>query len=358
MENLFVPKDFIFQWHITERCNWRCRHCYQESDKLPPDLTLKQLFYIFDQFLFLIKKWRLPKKAITLAITGGEPLIRNDFFEFVKTIGQYSKLYYWNILTNGSFFTNENIKILKEANINIVQLSLEGMERENDGIRGVGAFKKTLDSIRLLAKHNVSVAVSLTLTKKNKEDIFSLAKLLEEMGVKVLGIRRFIPWGRGEELKEFMLQPRELKKCYLKAREINKDLFERKGKIRLGLVCESAIFNEELLSNSAPNMSLNFCSIILGRALVVMANGDILPCRRLPITVGNALRDNIYDVYYSQKMRDFRDLKKLHSFCRKCPSFANCLGGAKCVVYACAGKWNIPDIQCWRAYRKLNEPNF
>lgn len=352
------PKSFILQWHITERCNWHCRHCYQEDDKLPPDLNLEQLFLIFNQYLFLIKKWQISPAEARLNITGGEPLIRKDFFKLVEKISQYSHLFRWGILSNGSLLDENNVLKLKKADLRTFQVSLEGMEKNNDQVRGKGTFKKTISAIKILTGAGIRVVVSLTLTKKNMDDVPVLAKLCDKLGVEALGTRRLLPWGRGKTMKEGVLQPRELRNFYLKVKEINKKLAEEGKRFRIVLGCESGIFNKELPINSLSNMKPSFCAVTQGRIITIMANADILPCRRFPIVVGNALKKNIYEVFYSKKMQEFRSLDKLHPFCRECPDFVDCFGGAKCVNYAYAEKWDIPDVQCRRAYKKLNQPKF
>ena len=79
------------------------------------------------------------------------------------------------------------------------------MEAKNDEIRGKGSFKKTIKAIKLLLNANVRTAVSFTLTKKNMKDVFPLIKLCKKLGVRSLGTRRLIPWGRGRQLKKYML---------------------------------------------------------------------------------------------------------------------------------------------------------
>lgn len=153
-----------------------------------------------------------------------------------------------------------------------------------------------------------------------------------------------------------MLQPQELRDYYLKIKEINRKFAQEGKRIKITTGCEAAIFNEETLADSPFNRTILFCNAVRGGQLNIMANGDILPCRRFPVVVGNALKDNLYNVYYSEQMQDFRNLEKLSSFCKKCQNFSNCFGGAKCVTYAYTGKWDIPDVQCWRAYKKLGDP--
>jgi len=355
MSNLISPKLFGIQWHITERCNWHCKHCYQSENPVP-DLSLSQLFYIFDQFLALIKKWQLLPQNTHLNITGGEPFVRKDFFQILRRIGKYSHLYNWGILSNGSLVTRENLKKLKEFNIELFQVSMEGLENNNDEIRGKGTFNQTIESIKLLREAGIRTVVSLTLTKKNAEDVIPLAKLLNDLGVAVLGARRLVPWGRGKEMEEYMLQPQELREFYFKIKEFNKKLAQQGERIRVSAGCEAAIFNEELLADSTRTPYPIFCNVVRGGQLNIMANGDILPCRRFPIVVGNALKNDFEQVYYSRQMKDFRTLEKLHLFCKNCSNFYNCFGGAKCVTYGYSQRWDIPDVQCWRAYKKLGDP--
>ncbi len=42
------PLTFILQWHLTERCNLRCRHCYQDGQG-GPELSQPEIFGIIDE---------------------------------------------------------------------------------------------------------------------------------------------------------------------------------------------------------------------------------------------------------------------------------------------------------------------
>jgi radical SAM protein with 4Fe4S-binding SPASM domain len=348
---MFVPSRFVFQWHITERCNGNCLHCYQQKSKTSADLPLGDLLNIFNQFLSLIKKWRIDSSCPAFFnVTGGEPFLRDDFFQLVEIIGQNSHLFNWGIMSNGSLLTKEKIRVLKKNNLKNFQVSLEGLKKINDNIRGKGSFKKTLKAIELLREEKIPVMVSLTLSKRNMGDVFLLAKLCQGLGVTALSVRRLVPLGQGKIFKNDILEPKELKNFYLKVEKNNKNLIEegKNKNFKIVLGCESAIFNEDA---SSPK---GFCGLVEGMCLAIMANGDVLPCRRLPIVLGNALKDNLFDIYYSKKMKELQDIEKLHDFCKNCSNFINCFGGAKCVNYALNNKLNEPDCQCWRFYKKLN----
>ena len=168
-----IPKSFKLQWHITERCNFRCKHCYQENYDTP-EINLGQMEEILQQFVDLLKKWKIPSSLASLAITGGEPFLYKDFYPFLAKVYKYSGNYKWGLMSNGSFVDRENIKILKLFKINDFQVSLEGLEENNDKIRGKGNFQKTIEALKILIKGGIHASVSLTITKENINDIFPL----------------------------------------------------------------------------------------------------------------------------------------------------------------------------------------
>ncbi|NHZ87011.1 MAG: hypothetical protein GWP19_14255, partial [Planctomycetia bacterium] len=56
-ETSSAESEFYFQWHINERCNLRCAHCYQEEYNKTPELTLSHLKKTADQIFLALNKW-------------------------------------------------------------------------------------------------------------------------------------------------------------------------------------------------------------------------------------------------------------------------------------------------------------
>lgn len=77
IKHLPIPKSFYIQWHITERCNLRCKHCYQDNSYINNELDFNSLCNILDSYIKTLKIWKIRG---SISITGGEPLIREDFF--------------------------------------------------------------------------------------------------------------------------------------------------------------------------------------------------------------------------------------------------------------------------------------
>jgi len=346
----YKPKSFHLQWHITERCNLSCKHCYFDKKFLKNELSLSQLFTVFDDYLKLLKRWNFPCETSRISITGGEPLIRDDFFKFLRKCYKNKEKLRYGILTNGILLNDENVSKLKKLQINYAQVSLEGMERDNDEIRGKGTFKKIVKAIKLLVKNKISTSISVTVTKQNLKDIPLLIKLAGELGVRGLGLRRFVPIGRGKQIKELMLSPQETKELYLYILKTNQKLVDKRSKLRLNIGCEDGILAQEGYN---ANTCVAGCS-----SLTILPNGDVYPCRRLPIYVGNVLKQSLEEIFYkSSELIKLRNPENVNIRCKECPYFNECKGGAKCVSYA---YWKdsyiedpqfLPDPQCWKLFK-------
>ena len=339
---MFKPRSFHLQWHITERCNLRCKHCYLDPIFLKSELPLQKLINIFEKYIEQIKIWGLPKQATRISFTGGEPLVRKDFFELLKKCYENRDIIQYGILTNGTLLNNNIVGKLKKLGVSYIQVSLEGTEKTNDYIRGKGTFKKIIQAIKLLKKVGIPVNISMTVSKLNLKDVSAVIDLSREMGTS-LGIRRFVPTGRGKkEMQESLLSPLEVKKLFLEVLRAQKD-----PSLKIGMGCEDGILAQEM--HYLPlGCSAGYASF------TVVPNGDVYPCRKLPIYSGNLLKQSFSEIYYnSEPLQKLRNLNNINNDCQSCPYFNECHGGAKCVSYAYFGDSFAPDPQCWRLFQEL-----
>ena len=340
-------RGFVLQWHITERCNWRCRHCYREKEYIK-ELPLNKLFEIFLQYIDLIKALRIPKGHAHLNIAGGEPFIRDDFFQFLELIHKHNKgRLKVGLLSNGSLITRKNAFTLKSLGVEKIQLSLEGMQETNDSIRGNGAFDKITGVAKILIDVGILTDISLTLIRQNITDLPSVVQLCDSLGIHRLGIRRFVPIGRGKQEQLGILNPKEQRRIYHWRKKTQFELKAKNSGLHLTTGCEDGIFTNSLQHRAS-------CAVIDGRGLTLFPNGDVLACRRLPIKVGNALQKSLLEIYFSSdKLWWLRNLSNAHSLCQGCSNFKFCHGGAPCITYAYFGRFSAPDPQCWRVFTDL-----
>ena len=80
--------------------------------------------------------------------------------------------------------------------------------------------------------------------------------------------------------------------------------------------------------------------------LTVMENGDLVPCRRMPIVVGNLLEDNMYNLYETNEVLINLRKDTTPDDCKSCEHSKICKGGLKCLTYALYKELNHRDVGC------------
>ena len=77
---------FAFQWHITEACDQRCKHCYiyaLGSHAKFQEMALEDMVTVLENCkTFCQKAGRLPY----LYITGGDPILHPQFWALMKLL--------------------------------------------------------------------------------------------------------------------------------------------------------------------------------------------------------------------------------------------------------------------------------
>jgi radical SAM protein with 4Fe4S-binding SPASM domain len=344
---MFKPKSFHFQWHITERCFLRCRHCYQNAKLIKEEVNFPGLVQILNKFINQVQIWQLPKKFVNISLTGGEPLIRNDFFDLLQKCYENRHLFSYGILTNGILLDPKKVNKFKDLNVSYVQISLEGLEETNDFIRGKGTFKKIIEAMKLLAKEKIIPNFSMTVSRANLSDVPKVIELANQLKVSV-GIRRLVPVGRGKGIESLLLSPQETEEMFANVLKM-KEKFWDKDKISFG--CEDGILSQNP-RYSSKSCSAGYCSFS------ILPNGDVYPCRRLGMYLGNLLTDDFSDIYYnSPKLLELRNMNNVNDKCQVCRYFTTCHGGAKCINYAYYGSPFLPDPGCWRLFDTLPSKN-
>jgi len=92
-------------WSITGRCNLRCRHCYMSAPEAKyGELSTAECLRIIDQ---------IEAAGIgSVSLTGGEPLVRSDFWQLISALRQ-KRIVIRQIYTNGVLITDEWLARLK-----------------------------------------------------------------------------------------------------------------------------------------------------------------------------------------------------------------------------------------------------
>lgn len=332
-----VDDSLHVQWHITEKCNLKCSHCYQENVKTS-DLSIKEMKRFVDHFVYVLKKQEM---SGSMSITGGEPLILGEkFWDLVQYIKSADLPIQTYVLTNGTLITPQVAKKLAKYDVGC-QISFDGHDaKTHDGIRGKGNFLKALHGAKNVITTGMPVSIHCVIMKQNVDYIKDMINLCVKNNFKRLTFSRLVLLGRGKKLKNQLLSPLEVEKAF-------KVIYNFAKK-----------YNSKLSVNTDRTLWCNIDKNIGGvcptgfSTLVINADGSVYPCRRLPIKVGDIIENSIFEIWYgSEVMRNLRDHKKIKG-CGECKLLEKC-GGCRAIAYSYFGDYMAPDPQCWQLYQKL-----
>ena len=327
-----MVKKFVLQWHLSENCNLKCLHCYQENHK-PIQLDFDKLVIIYKQFKELLNKKKMKGH---INITGGEPLCNSYLFKLLDLIKEDSDLISFSILTNGTLINEKIAQRLKTYNPLYVQVSLEGGKKTNDYIRGKGTYKKIAEGIVNLRKENIFTSISFTATSLNYKEFPKVVRYARKYGVNNVWSDRFIPLGDSDK---------SLALNYEQTREYLEIMNKERNKLKKVKNSNTTISMYRALQFQMTNDFAYGCTAG-DTLLTVMENGDLVPCRRMPITIGNLFDRNMYDLYIkSDVLKDLRE-KKIPDECINCEHSEVCHGGLKCLTYAMYKDLNHKDYGC------------
>ncbi|BCL61883.1 hypothetical protein DGMP_25760 [Desulfomarina profundi] len=187
----FEPKWIA--WEITRRCNLKCVHCRSSSEleaREHPDFTFDEAKAIMDS----IGSYASP----VLVLSGGEPLLREDVFEIAEYGG--AKGFRMCLATNGTLVTDEICQKIKDVDIKMVSLSLDGAKAEtHDNFRNQkGAFDGTMNAIALFKKYNIPFLINSSFTIRNRKEVPEIYQLVKKLGATAWYMFMIVPTGRGK----------------------------------------------------------------------------------------------------------------------------------------------------------------
>ena len=335
---ILMEDPFYIQWHITNLCNLRCKHCYQDDFSKKSDLDWSELKKVSDNLLVTMREW---DRKTCIHLTGGEPLLKPELFPLLDDLNRQSTVEELGIITNGLLMDRETMRRLSNfSKFKKMKISLDGGDAEtNDSIRQKGTFEKVMQSLSMIKKEKrFEIILMFTVMKKNFKSLPSLFQLCQDLAIDGLIIERFIPLGRGREILAEVLSKEEWKEM-------------------IGMLLDFSSINREehyFLPYQAFQVGLNGeepellgAPCVIGKdGICVMPNGDVLPCRRFPISIGNLLKDSLKTIWEkSELLEKLRGKENLKGKCGEC-KIEDCRG-CRSLALALTGDYLSEDPHCW-----------
>ncbi len=330
------PFDFFFQWHLTERCNLRCSHCYQNGHE-GDDLSFEESVDFIDECADLLRSWSASYGVDfrpSFNITGGEPLLQENLPSILNLLRENGFSIY--LLTNGTLIDRWWADLLKKSSVSGVQISLEGTQKVHEAIRGRGSFDAAICGVNHVLDTGLPVTLNLTLSEINAPCLDDMIDLAIDLGVQRLGFSRLVPSGRGCDLEDRML-PAE------KFEAICRDLFalDLSGlEIVTGDPVAACLRNDTIEKDG--DFPLGGCSAGVS-GLTILPDGTVLPCRRLEVPLGNIRRDSLREIWSeSEVLAALRDKTRYGGNCGRCEKWALCRG-CRAIAYASSANLGRAD---------------
>jgi len=277
----------------TFRCNAHCQMCHiwQHPSKREEEITLEDMD-------------KLPVGFARINLGGGEPTLRKDIMEIVDILSRKTK--HLEISTNG-YFTEKLISISKKYPKIRIRISLEGLPRKNDQIRGIrNGFDRSMRSLLKLRELGVKdIGFAITISHRNSDELVDLYHLCAYLGVEFSQCVVHNAW-------QF---------------RIPNNVIEDKGKV----INEIKSFIRELLRSKRRNyflkvkdwyrayMNRGFINFILGdkRLLPCGAGtdiifidpyGEIYPCNALKESMGNIKEKSFEQIWNATQAKMVREI--------------------------------------------------
>jgi radical SAM protein with 4Fe4S-binding SPASM domain len=162
-----------FDFEITARCNNNCRHCYinlPARNKLAKDkeLSFEEIKEIVNEAVSLGALWCL--------ITGGEPLLRDDFFDIYLYLKKKGLLV--SVFTNGTLITEEHVKLFKKYPPRDIEVSVYGVTEETyeHVTRRRGSYAAFIRGLELLLSSGVKLRLKAMAMRSNVHELADIAR--------------------------------------------------------------------------------------------------------------------------------------------------------------------------------------
>ena len=325
-------------WSITGLCNMKCRHCFMSAPHARHgNPSREELLRTVDQ---------LAECGIfQVGITGGEPLIRDDFLEIVDRLKAH-EIGVSTIFTNGWLVNEELLDALESRRMHPgFQLSFDGIGW-HDFLRGIpGAEEKTLRALRLLQARRYNVSVSMCLHRKNAETIRETVRLMASLGVSSMKCNVIMDLGEwaGPDLQDLKLTREEEEKIY---ETYIPQYFEDGAPLAISLGGAFTYtpgekewrIHYECVCSEADEDCMPSCGILLSECYIG-ADGMVAPCMAMCDTNYAHHFPNLRDMPLWKILRDSEvvrlcqtsvgDVRHYREQCAGCEWIGRCIGGCR-----------------------------
>jgi SynChlorMet cassette radical SAM/SPASM protein ScmE len=334
---------------ITSRCNLRCKYCYYYENPAVTyhDLPTEAWLTFFDELG--------RSNVMEVCIAGGEAFMREDLPELIDGIIRNRMRF--SILSNGTLITDKMAAFLADTNrCSYVQISIDGSHPEpHDAARGQGSFQNAVRGIRILQRHDVPVAVRVTIHRHNVYDLENIARfLLEDLGLPGFGTNSAGYLGSCRSHANEMLLSTQEREIAMATLIKLSEKYDGRISATAGPLAEARLWKAMMDARKKEDPAFQHGGFLTGcgcptSKISVRADGVMVPCIMLPhIELGQINRDPLLEVW--QESPALNQLRSRHripltsfEFCKGCEFIPYCTGNCPALAYSMTGEVDHPS---------------
>lgn len=192
-----------FFWETTLKCNLNCMHCGSDcgKDKKRQELSAKKVLSVFSDIA-----QNYDPKNIMVAVTGGEPLVREDLFDVLSEVSRMG--FSWGMVTNGMLVNDDIVNRCYESGMRTVSVSIDGIGRTHNLLRrNETSYDRAVNALKLFVnsgKFEVVEAITCV-NSQNINELNDMYNIFKDIGVQGWRLFTIFPKGRAEANKELLL---------------------------------------------------------------------------------------------------------------------------------------------------------
>jgi nif11-class peptide radical SAM maturase 3 len=315
-------------WEITLKCNLACQHCgsragHERAKELSTEEALDLVQQLADVGI----------KEVTLI--GGEAFMRSDWLDIATAITKAGMI--CGMTTGGFGISLETARRMKDAGIQVVSVSVDGLEATHDRLRGKpGSWQWAFRTMNHLSQAGIPFGSNTQINRLSAPEFPQIYERVRDAGIFAWQIQLTVPMGNAADNSDILLQPYELLDVYPMIARVAKQAKTEGVRIQAGNNIGYYGPYERLLRGGDAWTFWQGCSAGLS-ALGIEADGAIKGCPSLPTTAytgGNIREQSIRTIVENAEELRFnmgagtpQGTAHLWGFCKTCEFATLCRGG-------------------------------
>lgn len=315
-------------WEITLKCNLACQHCGSRAGEArSQELSTLEALNLVQQLA------EVGIQEVTLI--GGEAFMRPDWLEIAQAITEAGMI--CGMTTGGFGISLETAQKMKDAGIQVVSVSVDGLEATHDHLRGkTGSWEWAFKTMSHLKQVGIPFGCNTQINRLSAPEFPQIYEKIRDAGIFAWQIQLTVPMGNAADNHQILLQPYELLDIYPMIARVVQRAKQEGVDVQPGNNIGYYGPYERLLRGGGAWTFWQGCSAGLS-ALGIEADGAIKGCPSLPTaayTGGNIRDRSLRDIVEQAAELRFnlgadtpQGTEHLWGFCQTCEFAQLCRGG-------------------------------